>query len=1006
MQTKTLFLAVMMATSAAFADHYWKGTGETSDWTDADNWINAIDNGNAVFGGGKFDDYPQDGATVTFSGITVGRRTWIENYDKGITTWDVSENATEGAGWQPSDTGKPSLTVGTGRAGRLTINGGTHKWLSELWIGNGNAENSHLIVNGGDITSGSYTCIGYGGYARTATMTVNGGTYRQTSNQFIVSQGNNSNCIGIFNLTGGEVLVNNGHLYGSENAGQSVINLTGGRLYVKNRILVGHKGPSTMTVEDGATVEWNDQLMAGSETAGAGTIVVNGGVLGKGYYLAQIGLKGSGSYTQNGGVCTCSSFRLGSDATTAVGTANMNGGTLRMSSYLSVGGAGKGTFNLKGGVVETEYVTVGNGAGTLVLDGGTLRAVKDNETFIPVNGNLTVKLGPKGAAFDTAGHAVTVPNALANDAEDEALVGNAPIAKSGLGTLTLSADLDLERTFAFTINEDVGPVALTGAKTLAEGKKMTVKVDPVLVTGGSSYTLMTGLGSLTMDDVELVCDDSYGCVGQIADGTLVITIAHGSSVAVTTKYVDGEWRFYDVEGNLIEGGEMADITTYVFTGAEPKGELEKALATGHAIVLEARTSGGSATTNTIILDADVTLKKVSVETDEGCAVQFASGEGHAVKVTAEDLVNNGTIAFGGTVTFVGLFDAGTFEVAEGAVLHVAKSQRIAAYFTGSGEIVVDNGIKFTIGNTGSGETFRRGTEYFQGFGGTLTIPTGAQLEDLTDLHAENASQGPYYFLGEGTLLKMAGGTVTRFGGATNNEYLKDVVVAEGTTSVWNNYQSRSGWLGVNMNLTGSVTGSGTLKLNVGGRSYRIVSDLHEFGGTIECSGSEHNFRNGVKGATVVFEADAQNSSNSMAIDNATVIFKNKNLRLVDAKGVQYADGAVSVGANARIGTTAATEFQSIVFTAGATLELVDEGALSDVKQTYVALTSATPIVGMPELVGAKTARGKWKLSVVEVKETVDVTDPDSGEVTGSEERVAGYQLVATFKPLGFCIVVL
>ena len=996
---KTIATGFSLLSLTTFADHYWKGGGTTSDWTDSGNWINALDNGNAVFGGAKIGDLPDGLSTVTFTNkITIGHGIWIE-HDEGNArstgvVWELGDGATDDAGITSEWGSNPSFTIGTGKGGQLTINNGNYYFPKEVWMGNGGRDSS-FTLNDGHFELGSYTCIGYGAHNRTVTMTVNGGTYKQNGNNFIVSQGNSADCVGIFNQTGGEVLVNNGHFYGSENSGQSTINLSGGRLYVSKRLIVGNKGPSTLTVENGATVEWGDQMFAGAETAGTGTIVVNGGQLGKDAHLVQIGLNGTGYYTQNGGDLYCSSFRLGSDNVNAVGTANMNGGTMRMTSYLSVAGNGTGEFNLNGGSVETEYVTVGSGTGKFVLNGGTLKARQNNVVFIPESDNLSVSIGEGGAVFDTNGKNVTVADTLENA---DGLEGNGMIWKKGLGTLTISSDLDLERTFKFTIDTDlgeagIGPIALTGTNnTLAAGKKITVDVRPENLITETYYPLITGLtNEITMASIKLTGDSFFVYTGKIENGTLSVSASLRQGAPAKARYVDNAWKFYDNDGNALAETEESIHTYYVFTGAEPVADL-LAKASTNKIILEAAKSGGNAVTNTIAVPSDFAPTYLAVETEAGCAVVL-SGD---FVFTPVKFANRGTLAFDGNITANAEFTSGTISIAEGAVLHLAKSQTITAYVEGEGEMVVDDGVTLTVGATGSDETFRQGTEWFQRFDGTLTVASGATLTDLTDLHGENAGQGPYYFLGTGTTLKMAGGTISRFGGATNNENIQDVVIAEGTTNVWNNYQSRSGWTGVNINLTGSFSGTGTLQANCGGRAYRFYSDLSEFGGVVEMTGSAFEFRQPISGGTwianptAVLQGYLGNVRSEVAVTNATLVLKGSHELALDDKSNVISTGTYTIGADATLGVAENATVEGISFAEGAVVELLDEGALSDTTQTYVALTSATPIARpLPTLANALTTRGKWRLTVKEL----------------TEDETTVYQLVAEFRKGGLCVVI-
>ena len=362
----------------------------------------------------------------------------------------------------------------------------------------------------------------------------------------------------------------------------------------------------------------------------------------------------------------------------------------------------------------------------------------------------------------------------------------------------------------------------------------------------------------------------------------------------------------------------------------------------------------------------------------------------------DSLVNNGTLVFDGDITLDASLSSGTITIADGTVLHIAKSQTITCYVEGMGEMVVDSGVTLTIGSTGSGETFKRGTEWFQSFEGTLTIAEGATLTNLTDLHGENSSQGPYYFLGTGTTLKMAGGTISRFGGATNNENIQDVVIAGGTTNVWNNSLSRAGNQGVNLNLTGTFSGTGTLQANCGGRAYRFYSDLSEFGGVVEMTGSAFEFRQPISGGTwianptAVLQGYIGGVRSEVAVTNATLVLKGSHEQVLDDKSNVISAGTYTIGADATLGVAENATVEGITFAAGVTLEMLDDGALSDKTQTYVALTSKTPISGsLPTLVQPEGNRGKWKLVVTEV----------------TENDTTVYQLCAEFRPAGFIIIV-
>ncbi len=1106
MKTRLLFAVSLVMSCGLFADHYWTGRGSTSDWTDEGNWINALSDGNTVFGGAKIGDLPDAGSFPTFSSLyTSGKRLWIENNinSKPGVTFDVSEGASADAGWTTTDAGDPTWTIGTGNGGQLTISGGTYTLPRSLHIATG-AQDSSLAVEDGTLNVANQFRISTS--SGTGTLTMNGGTINCTlakgdglaigtngtgvfnmhggtlncatgfylaqdsgsgtlnmtggkinvtgGNNVVIARGWNQDVTSALNLTGGEIesavtvqagvgrhsgkadiymdngakfTIGNELVLGNANTHTSV-GITNGLLKVAKNIYLGSNGSSTadVTIEDGefssqegricvadygtasltvngGYVTWGEQLMVGFRANSTGTLIINGGRVESPSHLFQVGLNGKGTYEQNGGSVICGNFRLGTDSATGDGTVTLNGGSFEM-----------------------EYVTVGSGTGALVLNGGTLRAAKDHAEFIPQNDKLTVKLGAGGAAFDTNGHNITVPALLSNNTEDSDLAGNAPIAKTGLGTLTLSSNLDLARTFKFTIDDEIGPIALAGENnTLPETAEIAVVIDPVHVEPGVSYTVLTGLNDgVTMDDIALSsANDLYACTGVITDGSLSVTVA--TTAAVSARYVDGKWCFYDAEGNLITDGEAADITTFFFTGNEPEGAIASTIAEGHAVVLEAKLQGGEPVTNTFTFASSLETGRITTDIDAGCAVKlvgqgdvtfaperfsfagtliFAS-EGEGAELTiARDLTSTtaGRVVFdAGTVNFDGAIDQ-ELEVNGKLIRRVDWTPSI--YFFGLGEIEITN-AKLTIKSFS--DLQKSGTEFFQGYQGALTIGPGAILEDLTELHGEgwkNAYGCPDYFLGKGTLLRMAGGTISRFGDRTNNEQIMNVEVVDGTTNIWNNYQSRSGWTGCNVNVDGTITGKGTLYLRSGGRGYRLNTDLAEFGGTLILAGETITFKNNVNGAggaVVIAEGGAVVAKNAdpVEITNGTLVMKGEHGQRVDGNGNIWCSGDYIIN-NSTLGVADGLTVHSLTFNEGSSIQLMDEGALADKKTDYLAFTSATPVTltkKVPAVVNGSSARGTWYLWQEEIPATMDEE--------GNEVTAASYKIWAKFRPSGFMVII-
>lgn len=149
----TLLALSLTLALVAQADHYWKGQGTTADWSDTGNWINGLDNGNTVFGGGKIGDLPEE-SYATFSSLyTSGQRLWVESNPRKMVTFGLGEGATADAGWTTTHQSDPTWTIGTGRGGDLTILGGTYTLPKGLYISTGGSTSS-LTIKGGSISAG------------------------------------------------------------------------------------------------------------------------------------------------------------------------------------------------------------------------------------------------------------------------------------------------------------------------------------------------------------------------------------------------------------------------------------------------------------------------------------------------------------------------------------------------------------------------------------------------------------------------------------------------------------------------------------------------------------------------------------------------------------------------------------------------------------------------------------------------------------------------------------
>lgn len=1036
-------IAACALSLTANADRFWTGGGSSTDWSDTANWGAGDGSGNWVFGGSKVDQLPDEPnpIIVTFTNhVSLSGGIWIENESKPDIVWRVAEGADSDAGLTTTFTsGKwgKAINVGTGSHGGLTIEGGVYYFPSELWIGNGSAD-SYFTINGGVFTNQSYTCIGYGAHDRKATMTVNGGTYRQNSNTFIVGQGNHSGCKGVFNLISGSVDTA-ANATCSENQGTSEMNISGGSFSVGGQLMlaegrsgtatttmniaggsikvvgfsraaVGSISSATITMSDG-TFDTDNEFVLASGTGSTADMTLSGGTftpkklwIGSHYSHTSSGC--NATFTMTGGTLATDSDQdivVGGNAN-AVGIFNMQGGTVNCGKRFHIAWRGSGTLNmtggdiyvpagqdlcfnndtgtsatmqLNGGTFHTDTITMSTRDGvtqTLTVNGGSFAPVTDKADWLL---DVPITVGANGIGLASGGHSATLSANLTPAAEEQ------PIKAVFTG-----ADRSGEISFSSSTFEQIDSfeIAPNGAMVVAMGGevKKPLKIDEdgtlvVDVSGGisanGSYDLVTLSGGLvdttiTSDNVDIVGLPGVATLAYTVDNNVLkVTVSGLERLVVNTD--GGEWTAADTWKGETSG------TVRAFT------EKDRAAF----VVTEDNT------VQTVLVNSEVAPLGVDVEvTGEN---SYALIKGHGTFAPAE-LSVKGTVGFAGDAegplnldSPFSSVDGGKAFIESGTInlmsnldidsVNEAKIVRTANWtpdhsMTGSGEIVME-GARLTINQTAR----------FGLFNGTITIGEGAELSDETQLHAEDASQGYYYFLGEGAdaTLKMAGGRVSRFGTGSNNEYLRNVIVEGGTTNEWSNKQSRSGnGKGVHLNITGDVTGSGYLKCDSTDRFLKFVNtSFADFTGTIEMSGYAYEFHHGIKGGTFIANPGATvDSAIPLVVTNAVLQLKNTN---------PNTEFVIQSGATLR--GTSATTVKGVTFEAGATLGIVDEGALSDLNATYVALTSVTPISGtLPTLENAVNERGKWKLVVREIP-------------AETEEGSPTYQLVAEFHKKGFVI---
>lgn len=236
--------------------------------------------------------------------------------------------------------------------------------------------------------------------------------------------------------------------------------VTGGQLSYGAASTIATNGSTANLINNGGLVLFSNALTlansAGAATFGsvtnqAGTLRVEGNL--------QLGVHLAGG-------------------TAARGQLTVNGGTVTVTGNLATCNASAWSYiNLNGGVLEIAALTHGGNASQRALNfnGGTLRALRDNGNFMPVNsgftGNFTGQLQNAGGTIDVQGFTVGVAAQFIN-------------VPGSTGTLTKvgSGVLDLQGVHTYTGQTRVaeGTLKLSGGGSLYNGGTLggLVRVEP------------------------------------------------------------------------------------------------------------------------------------------------------------------------------------------------------------------------------------------------------------------------------------------------------------------------------------------------------------------------------------------------------------------------------------------------------------------------------------------------------------------------------------------------
>jgi len=509
-----------------------------------------------------------------------------------------------------------TIGYGVGSNGTVTVSGADGSGNASTWantndlvVGQSGA-GSLTILNGGKVTSQTgYIAADLGSQG---TVTVSGvdsnGNASTWTNAGDLNLGyGGAGTLSI--LAGGQVSNVNGYVSGGGNA---LVSGQGSSWQNSGRLAVGVYGAGTLRVEGGAAVSSADGLVGSGARGdvvltGAGTTWTNASQLTVGSYSTgtlriedgaiassnqgYIGANSTGSVIVTGAGSkwlmspwnlTIGNYGTGSLTVENSGLVRAEGGVL----LGNVAGSG-GTLLLQGatstrGILETSWISGGDGAVSVNFDGGLLRATSDNSNFFTGFDTRTIAIGANGLVIDTDGHDIgisptfTGAGALIKDGAGKLeLTGDSGTTFTGAGSV-LAGTLAVNGVLGGTMEviggrlQGIGTVGATinqPGGTIAPGNSIgTLTINGNYVGNGGRLEIETVLGGDASPSDRLVI------TGSTAGSTLVTVLNQGGAGAQTIegiKVVDvggASNGVFTLQGDTVFQGEQAVVAgAYAYT---------------------------------------------------------------------------------------------------------------------------------------------------------------------------------------------------------------------------------------------------------------------------------------------------------------------------------------------------------------------------------------------------------------------------------------------------------
>lgn len=435
-------------------------------------------------------------------------------------------------------TGIVQVAESTGSTGTVTLNGASTMTAGETNVARDSGSNGTLNIKGTSVYTSTYRLQ----------VGSNGGS---TGNVVIENSGS---------------LIVNAYVSVGMNGGGSMTVKDSGSFSNNDDFSVNESGdvPANVTLQDSGIISVGGQVFVGRNVGRVGTLTQTGGTFtAAAANEFQIGKFGTGSWLQSGGTTNAGGWVSIARETGGTGTLTVSGtgvfnqtgtdramivgefgtGTLNIQGSATVssvgsfglrvsnGGGAIGTVNLDGGTLAAVQVLDGGGNSTFNFNGGTLVAgAGANSAFMAGLDNAIVKSG--GANIDSNGQNISIGQALLDG------TGGGGLTKTGAGTLLLNA------ANSFTGTTTVSAGALGGTGSVAG--PLAVGASAAIAPGASVGTFTAGATTLAGT---YECEVSGATADVLAvNGALDIT---GASLTVTASAPTGsEWIIATYTGAL------------------------------------------------------------------------------------------------------------------------------------------------------------------------------------------------------------------------------------------------------------------------------------------------------------------------------------------------------------------------------------------------------------------------------------------------------------------------